>query len=124
MLSPFDRELHLGEVQRWAINQGVEPMAPDSLPAAGVIEPGVAVGWLYQTDSKVGFLEQFVTNPEAPGRARLAAVDAIASALMAQAKGLGITKVVAMTRHRSIGRIAIRHGFTYAGPMHVLAAEV
>ena len=124
MLAPFDMVAHLGEVQGWAIGQGVEPMAPESLPKVGFIEPGVAAGWLYGTDSTVGFLEQFVTNPGAPLKARYAAVDAIAAALMAHARRTGITRVVAMTSHRSIGRIALRHGFRYAGPMHVLSAEV
>jgi hypothetical protein len=89
-----------------------------------MVEPGVAVGWLYQTDSGVGLLEQFVTNPKAPGKDRHAAVDEIGLALLAEAKRLGLSRVLLHTSHRSIARMCLRRGFTYRGPTHLLSVEV
>lgn len=124
MVAPFNIDAHLGDVQRWAIQQGVEPPAPDILPAVGLMVPDVAAGWLYQTDSRVGFLEYFLTNPLAPLVARHTAISAIAVELIAKAKALGLARVVSMTSHRSIGRISMRLGFSYIGPMHLLRLEV
>lgn len=123
MLSPWDPDQHLGMVQNWAKARDVDLRVED-LPRIGFLANGAAVGWLYQTDSGVGYLETFITNPNVSPRERARAVDEVATALIHQARGLGLTKLVSMTGHRSIGRMAIRHGFAYAGPMHVLRMEV
>jgi hypothetical protein len=124
MLVPWSAIEHLEDVQAWAVLQGVLPQEPDMLPVVGLVEPGVAVGWLYQTDAKVGLLEQFVTNPQACAKARHRAVTEIGLGLVAKAKELGLRRVVTMTPQRSIGRMSIRNGFAYEGPMHVLSREI
>jgi hypothetical protein len=124
MLTPFDAEIHMEAVRGWAVAQGIEPMLDEILPRVGIIKPGVAVGWLYQTDSGVGLIEQFVTNPKAPGRDRHAAVDEIGIALLGEAKRLGLVRVFLHTSHRSIARMCLRLGFQYRGPTHVLSVEV
>jgi hypothetical protein len=124
MLTPFDPGEHLLTVSAWATAQGIEALVPAILPRVGVVEPGVAAGWLYQTDSGIGLLEQFVTNPDASGKARHAAVDAIGLELLSRAKDLGLTRVILHTSHRSIARMCIRRGFEYRGPTHLLSVEV
>jgi hypothetical protein len=124
MLVPWSALEHLEDVQAWAALQGEAEQDPEMLPSIGLVAPGVAVGWLYQTDAKVGLLEQFVTNPLAPARERHEAVTAIGLGLIAQARSLGLRRIVTMTRARSIGRMSLRNGFTYDGPMHVLSLEV
>jgi hypothetical protein len=124
MLAPFDPVQHMEAAQRWAVAQGIAPLVPEILPRVGVVEPGVAVGWLYQTDSRVGLLEEFITNPKASSKSRHAAVDEIGLALLARAKELGLVRVIIHTSHRSIARMCIRRGFTYRGPAHLLSVEV
>ena len=124
MIVPFDIDAHLGEVNGWSIARGEALTTPEMLPKVGFIVEGVAAGWLYQTDSALGIIENFVTNPEAPARRRWVAVDELATALERHAKSLGIQALKITTGHRSIGRIAIRHGCAYLGPAHVLSKEV
>jgi hypothetical protein len=124
MVQPFDPAQHLAEVTAWRGSRGDPTFTADILPRVGFIEPGVAAGWMYQTDSRVGFLEEFVTNPKASGKARHAAVDEIGLALIAHAKSLGLLRLFVHTAHRSIGRMCIRRGFAYRGPSHVLSVEV
>jgi hypothetical protein len=123
MLTPWDPEQHLEMAQAWAAVRGVD-LRDDILPRVGFISDGAAVGWLYQTDSGVGYLETFVTNPSAPLRSRARAIDEVGMALISAARRLGITRLVTMTAHKSIGRMCIRRGFGYAGPMHILQLEV
>jgi hypothetical protein len=122
VLTPFDPEKHLETVRDWSAARGVA-LDPETLPRMGFIT-GAAVGWLYQTDSAVGFLEHFITNPKAPAKDRHRGVDAIGLALIEKARGLGLRSLVSMTSHRSIGRMMVRRGFVYSGPMHVLRREV
>lgn len=122
MLTPWDPVQHLEVVRPWAAARGFD-LRDDTLPAVGFLSDDAAVGWLYQTDSGVGLIESFVTNPAAPPKSRHAAVDEIGVALISEARHLGITRLLTMTPHRSIGRMAIRRGFTYLGPMHVLTLE-
>ena len=124
MIVPFDADAHLGEVNEWNRAQRVPAVAPTMLPRVGFIVPGVAVGWLYQTDSAMGLIENFVTNPGAPRRDRWEAISEIALALAHHAKSVGIQALKITTGHRSLGRIAIRHGCVYQGPAHVLSKEV
>ena len=110
MLVPWSAMEHLEDVQAWAALHGSAPQDPEMLPAVGLVEPGVAAGWLYQTDAKVGLLEQFVTNPMASAKARHRAVTHIGLGLITLARSLGLRRVVTMTAQRSIGRMSIRNG--------------
>ena len=123
MLTPWDPEQHFDKAVAWASARGVE-LRDDIIPRIGFVSDDAAIGWLYQTDSGLGLLETFVTNPEATPKARHAAVDEVGVALIEEAKHLGITRLVTMTSHRSIGRMCLRRGFSYSGPMHVLRLEV
>jgi hypothetical protein len=122
MLTPFDPEQHLEVVQAWSAAHGA-PCVLETLPANGFISDAAA-GWLYLTDSSVGFIEHFVTNPAASLRARHGSVGEIGDALVGVARGLGVRRLISMTAHRSIGRIMRRHGCLYLGPMHVFSLEV
>lgn len=120
---PYDASAHLGAVSEWSQAQGTGAVEAGHLPRCGFVVDGVAAGWLYRTDSGLGLIEHFITNPSAPLKARHAAVNQIGEAIIEEAKRLGISRLLTMTPHRSIGRMAIRHGFQYLGPMHVLTLE-
>src|SRR5712692_7696099 len=53
----------LAEMNEWYARRGMAPMDPAHLPTIGYIEPGVAAGFMYVTDSKLVFLENYVANP-------------------------------------------------------------
>lgn len=90
-----------------------------------MIEPGVACGWLYETDSDVVILEGFVTNPKATLRARHRAVDAIAGCLLEHARGTGAKRVLASFQSSGISKIAKkRHGMRSIGLHELMAREV
>lgn len=121
-MAPFNASTDLERVQGWAAARGVD-LRPYDLPRTGFVTDAAA-GWLYRTDSGVAFLETFITNPAAPARERHRDIDEIGLALIETARLLGAKRLVSMTTHRSIGRMMVRRGFTYTGPMHVLRLEV
>ena len=107
--------IDLPEVQGWYALRHLAPPTLDMLPDFGCIEPEVAAGWLYCTDSSFALLDGYITNPEAFSRDRDAALDVITSELLAEARRAGFRHVLAYTRHGSIGRRAMRHGFRGLG---------
>jgi len=94
----------LAEVNSWwkARKQPVRPAS--YLPKYGYIQPGVAAGWLFRTDSCIGFLDDFVTNPKAPLMQRVMYLDGITRNLVATAKRVGIKALVVYTGNEGIWR--------------------
>ena len=114
----------LPEVNGWLLAHGKAPLPEKRIPETGCIEPGVAVGFLYTTDSDVSFIEGYVTNPAAGMRARSEAIDAITQALLTQAHELGAGLVVAICTAESTARRALGFGLTFQGAAAVMAREV
>lgn len=114
----------MGMVNSWYMAHGDQPITLDSLPQTGLIEPGIAAGFLYKTDSNIAWLEGFVTNPEAPPSARNEALDNIANALMVSAKALGFRQVIAMVENPRMMLRADRHGFKGIGAYVMMKKEI
>ncbi len=114
----------LEELSRWCVAQG-HP-APDiyALPLTGFIEPGVAAGFLYLTDSSGALMGGFVTNREASPEARNLALEVIAKAVIDAADGLGVATLTITTIEPSIVERAKRHGFQDVGRYTMLIREV
>jgi hypothetical protein len=109
------------EVAAWYRIRGDDAPPLDMMPASGAIVPGVAAGYMYQTNSKMCMLEGFITNPLASPEERSAAIDEIARALIAKAEQLGFTYILALTDNWGIGRRAIdRHSFVRLGNYEML----
>ena len=99
--------------------------APDAgrLPGIGFIEPGVALGFLYCTDSALALVDLFVSNPAAAAARRGRALLGIERALAAEAKRLGFSGVLAITREPGIERAAQRNGYRHLGRFAMLYRE-
>lgn len=114
----------LAEVNAWYRARSLGELAPASLPAIGEIISGVAVGFLYRTDSEFGLLEGYVTNPAASRRARHQAVHEVTRALIARGKAAGVRRIVALCKVRSIAKAAAQHGLGVVGHYTLAAGEV
>jgi hypothetical protein len=93
-LAAFQKDLHHPLVAAWweAHKFGVIP--PEFLPENGLLlsdESGpIAAGFVYLSDSKMGWLEFLVTNPEANPIRRARALKHLITALTALADSLGV----------------------------------
>jgi hypothetical protein len=77
--------------------------------------PEVAAGFLYRTDSKLGFFDGFVGNPLASKREVRAALRELLRELAEDAKGWGMSVVYGYTKYFSIAEIAVELGGVAAG---------
>lgn len=92
-------------------------LLPDAemLPTHGWIEPGVAAGFMYLTDSRLGIVEHIVTHPDAPSDARHSALDMIIDKAHLLAAEQGVRWLVAWLKDEGIASRARRHGMTLGG---------
>lgn len=111
------------ELGRWYSLQAEKPPSV-ALPKVGLIEDGVAAGFLYQADGGLGLIDGYVSNPEASSTERHKALNEITVELMRIANENGITNVIALTKDPSIAIRATMHGFKDLGLYCLFTKEV
>ena len=99
------------EVSQWWRAHGWAPVPLQALPVTGLIVPGIAAGWLYKTDSSLAWLEWLVTNPNAAGEARHAALNEVIEAALKEAEIGGAAAVFTSLSDKSLLGRYQRHGF-------------
>lgn len=92
MIRPYQKS-DFNEIAAWS---GV-PL--NILPQVGLIAPGVAVGFLVQTDTNYCFFEPFIANRATDKETRNTAIYAIADGLLAEAKQLGYDLAFCILTH-------------------------
>lgn len=111
----FDMERDFGSFSRWLEARKVPSPARHILPKYGYIVPDVACGFIYLTDSSLGLIEWYVTNPEASCEDRREAMQIITDLLIITGKKNGCKILSANTKHKSIEKIALDNGFKFVG---------
>lgn len=103
------------EILYWHSKQGTNPVPLEDLPSFGLIEPGVAAGFVVLTDARYGILEFYISNPDSRSVDRDKALDAITVGLIDYGKKFGIKYFKCDTNIQSVGLRAIKHGFAFMG---------
>lgn len=82
----------------------------------GFITPGVAVGFLYLTNSSIAYIDCYVSNPEAKKEDRKKAFERITDRILSTAKnGHNIKMICCNTKIDCIKDMAESFGFKYGG---------
>ena len=106
----YDKE----EIDSWATKRKMNPIRPEYLPDFGLIVPGLAVGFLYMTDSQLCAIHNIVANPDSEPEDRSEAIDQIVGGLIEYAKQQGFTAVLGTTDVPVIVDRALAHGFIHS----------
>lgn len=85
---------------------------PGDLPTVGFIVPGIAGGFLMQTDTNSCIFEPFIANPESYGQDRDEALIQIMQDLLNAAKDKGYKRVFGFSTHPGMVSRALSLGFT------------
>lgn len=108
----FNSKLHYEEYARWMRARGGGPTPLALLPALGRVVPNYCVGFVYQTDTPIGFLSDMTSNPEmrfAPEMQE--AFDALWDALEKDAKEHHIQVLKGDTKLDQVAKRAEAKGF-------------
>lgn len=91
---------------------GAKDLRAEMLPTFGLVVDNCAMGFLYQTDSSLCFIENYVANPEKKDtEERNLALDKLTEELAAVAKRMGYKYLWSHTACPAIVERAKKHGF-------------
>ena len=111
-VTPFDYQKHALEVMCWLSKHSFALPPENMLPVkTGFIVEGIACGFLYITNSSLGWLEWVFSNPEKPKEERDQALDLIFNKAQERAKELGISALFSAAGIPAYAKILERNGF-------------
>ncbi len=108
---PFIPADHYEMLCQWAEKRHMAKPPLFLLPSTGRIVPGVAAAFLYKTDSRVGFIENLISNPDANPGVSSEAIDLCVLAIAEEARRLGFEFLWGSTFIPGVVERAKRLGF-------------
>ena len=108
----FQPDLHYPTFCKWTRWYELTPLPLQFLPQTGFVVEGVAMGFMYKTDSKMAMIENLSANPTLPRETVTKALDLVVTAIADEGRRLGFEVLVGYTNVRAIVDRALRHGFT------------
>lgn len=112
------------DIDDWYTQWKMAPPFGGNVPPVGYIIPGVAAGFLGQTDFQVAFIEGLIANPRANKDERDDALNLIVSTIERTAKELGFKIIVGLTQRDAVLSRAKRHFFRVHGDFTMVAKEI
>ena len=114
----------LEEINSWYNKRKLPLVNAEIMPKTGFIVPGVAVAFMYKTDSEIALLDGCISNPDAAPYERKEALEIIMNELVCEAAHQGFNKVIAMTRHPSIKEVCKRANLRDIGEYTMFSKEL
>lgn len=113
---PFQLGRDYPEICEWWRTHGFAMIPLAQLSSRGiVVEEGgnkYCAGWVYTTDSKLGWLEWVVTNPESPIKRRKAGLECLVTEALKLGTALGIENLFASVSNKNLIKLYLSQGFT------------
>lgn len=81
------------------------------LPDTGFVVDGIALGFVYLTNSKTAFMDGFMADPDASKKDRSDALDVLLTRLFDEARRHGCRAVAGVTSAQPLANRLARHGF-------------
>lgn len=102
-----------------------EPVPPkDMLPLNGFIISGICAGFLYLTDSKLGIIDCYISNPEVSSYVRDKFLNDLTGEIIKCAKLNGYKALMATSNISAVKKRSEQHGFIYRGNTSVYLKEI
>jgi hypothetical protein len=105
----------LKEVNSWYKGWGQPQIPAHALPRGGYMVSGIAAGFCYLTDSSIGIIEGYISNPDSTPEQRSEALDEITQTILRYAARNEVSLLIAYATREEIGERAMRHGFKPCG---------
>lgn len=102
MVKLFNKDEDYEKIAKWWIDHDQVPCPIDLLPNIGFIVDDMVVGFLYQTDSGICFVESLVSKKDTNKEERREALDKLMDSLVEVAEGMKYKKIIFHTLHPRI----------------------
>lgn len=113
----YQPDQHNEMIRNWYEAWGME-FDPSIMPATGIVMENVCAIFMYETNSKVCFLEGYISNPIIDKKVRDECLDHIADKMIKVAKDKGYEYAFIYSRHEVVAKRAIKHGFSVSDHMY------
>lgn len=115
MIEKYEHEKHYSLVERWLLARGMKPQSKELFSNEGTVVNGNAIGFLFVTNSKQAYIDNFVSNPGASKEERDLALDELIENLEERAKFVGVKLLNVVTGLDSIKERFEKHGYLKNG---------
>lgn len=102
MIRLFNKETDYNTIVKWWLDHDEFPCPVDLLPNIGFIVDDIVAGFLYQTDSKICFVESLISKKDTNKEERRIALDKLMDSLVEAAEGMNYKKIIFQTSHPRI----------------------
>ncbi len=110
----WDPEFHLPLLSKWMVARGGSPEVGDArmYPPTGLVVDDCAAGFLFLTNAPLfGYLDSFITNPDAPGERRYKAMKLLFEVLIEEADSAGVRLLAGVSTASLIIHLGLESGF-------------
>lgn len=108
-------------IRRWYLLHDQTAPPFETLPSYGLIDDSVAAGFLITTDSTVGLMDFYISNPKASKKDRDRVLDLITIGLINRGNEIGLKYFQCTTQVSAVKNRAIKNGFRYMGEYSLFA---
>jgi hypothetical protein len=111
-------------IAEWYRSQ-MEPCPPiDLLPKNGFIVEDICAGFLYLTDSRLGIIDCYISNPEVSKDLRDKALNLVTLEIIDKAREYNCRVLMATSNVAAVKRRTELHGFKYVCENSVYSKEI
>jgi hypothetical protein len=109
---------------RWYMEWDEAVPPKEMLPYNGFIVPGICAGFLYLTDTKLGIIDCYISNPMISPHVRNKYLILITNEIIDAARFNGCKALMATSNITAVKKRAEFHGFKYRGETSVYMKEI
>jgi hypothetical protein len=114
------RDEDFDELASWYEAWGQKVPKKEFLPSLGYIAEGVAAGFMYNVENKLGLIDFYISNPKSKTSMRDSALDHITRLLICDAGFKNLKAVTTTTKLQAIKERAKKHNFDNIGECTML----
>lgn len=111
MIKDFVYDQHAKTIREWGSKHSFDLPIAELLPQLGLVVNDAACGFLYQTDSKLGWLEWVYANPNKSKEERKEALDLLFQEMERRAIILGFKCLFSAAAHQAYADVLHRQSF-------------
>lgn len=120
----FDRAKDTKTINQWCRDWKMSEFADWWLPDTGYMVEGVLYGSLYFTNSGLAYLENIISNPDAPTELRQTALGMVGDASFQEARAAGYKAVLGWTSNKSVAGVSAEHGMQLSKFNHTVMIKL
>lgn len=116
--------LHNKQLENWFKQWGFDPKIIDYLPTTGFVIDDVCAAFLYKTNSKVCYIDGFISNKKAKKTIKEYCLNRVIESCLQLAVKEGFTKVMAQTKLETVINRASKFGFDSGILYHIMMKDL